>query len=235
MGPTLVGVDGCKEGWVCVFVLPDATPAVCILPTALSVLARFPSPAIIAVDIPIGLTDAGRRTCDIEARKRLRAPRASSVFPAPARAVLNCASHHEASELHRTIDGSGFGAQAWGILPKIKEWDDALQSEPVRCSEVFEAHPEVCFWMLAGEIPMRFSKRTEAGARERRRLLKRAFGIAAVVGVLSSAARRGAKDDDVLDALALLWTAERIARGEARSLPEMIETDRLGLPMAIWY
>jgi len=89
--------------------------------------------------------------------------------------------------------------------------------------------------MLAGEIPMRFSKRTEAGARERRRLLKRAFGIAAVVGVLSSAARRGAKDDDVLDALALLWTAERIARGEARSLPETIETDRVGLPMAIWY
>ena len=162
MGPTtLVGVDGCKEGWVCVFGLPDATPAVCILPTALSVLARFPSPAIIAVDIPIGLTDANRRACDIEARKRLRAPRASSVFPAPIRPILHCSSHREASELHRTIDGRGFGAQAWGILPKIKEWDDALQSEPARRSEVFEVHPEVCFWMLDGETPMDSSKHTE--------------------------------------------------------------------------
>src|SRR6185436_7191474 len=121
MGPTtLVGVDGCKEGWVCVFGLPDATPAVCVLPTAASVLARFPSPAIIAVDIPIGLTDADRRNCDVEARLRLRAPRSSSVFPAPIRSILHCSSHREASELHRTIDGRGFGAQAWGILPKIK-------------------------------------------------------------------------------------------------------------------
>jgi predicted RNase H-like nuclease len=232
---SLVGVDGCKGAWVCVFATPDATPAVCILPTARSVLARFPSPAIIAVDIPIGLTDADRRTCDVEARKRLRSPRASSVFPAPIRPILNCSSRHEASELHRRIDGRGFGAQAWGILPKIKEWDDALQSERSRRSEVFEVHPELCFWMLDGETPMRFSKRTEAGARERRRLLNVAFGRGVVTSVYGSASRRGAKDDDVLDALALLWTAGRIERGEARSLPAKIETDRAGLPMAIWY
>ena len=236
MGPTtLVGVDGCKEGWVCVFGLPDATPAVCVLPTAASVLARFPSPAIIAVDIPIGLTDADRRNCDVEARLRLRAPRSSSVFPAPIRSILHCSSHREASELHRTIDGRGFGAQAWGILPKIKEWDDALQSEPARRFEVFEVHPEVCFWRLNRETSMKFSKHKEEGARERRRLLNRAFGRRDVAGVLGSAARRNAKDDDVLDALAVLWTAARIARREAKSLPEMVEMDRVGLPMAIWY
>jgi len=236
MGPiTLVGVDGCKQGWVCVFVRTDAAPAVCVLPTARNVLARFPSPAIIAVDIPIGLTDADRRACDIEARRCLRAPRASSVFPAPIRPILNCSSHHAASELHRTIDGRGFGAQAWGILPKIKEWDDALQSALARCSEVFEVHPEVCFWMLDSQRPMRYSKHTEEGARERRRLLNRAFGRATVVAVLNSLARQGAKDDDVLDSLALLWTAGRIERHEASSLPEKVETDRVGLPMAIWY
>ena len=232
---TLVGVDGCKEGWVCVFLVPGSMPDICVLPTPRSVLARFPSPAVVAVDIPIGLTDKGRRSCDVEARSRLRAPRASSVFPAPIRPILDCQSRLEASERHRAIDGRGFGAQAWGILPKIREWDDTLQSTPDRLSELFEVHPEVCFCTLNSGKPMDFSKRSEPGAMERRRLLEEVFGREAVASVLANPSRRPAKDDDVLDALVVLWTAGRIARGEARTLPEKREIDRVGLPMAIWY
>jgi predicted RNase H-like nuclease len=43
-------------------------------------------------------------------------------------------------------------------------------------------------------------------------------------------------DDDILDALALLRSAARLARGEAVVLPEgVVERDRLGLPMTIAY
>jgi len=232
---TLVGVDGCRVGWVCVFLVPDSTPDICVLPTPRSVLRRFPSPAVVAVDIPIGLTDEGRRSCDVEARLRLRAPRASSVFSPPIRPILDCQSRLDASERQRAIDGRGFGAQGWGILPKIREWDETLRSALDRLSELFEVHPEVCFCALNSEKPMAFSKRSEPGATERRRLLEEAFGRQAVASVLTNPSRRLAKDDDVLDALVALWTARRIARGEARRLPEARETDSVGFPMAIWY
>ncbi|MGH9461043.1 MAG: DUF429 domain-containing protein [Vicinamibacteria bacterium] len=40
--------------------------------------------------------------------------------------------------------------------------------------------------------------------------------------------------DDVLDAAAASWSAARIARGEAASLPAPPERDANGYPMAIW-
>lgn len=42
-------------------------------------------------------------------------------------------------------------------------------------------------------------------------------------------------DDDVLDAIAVLWTATRIARGEGRGLPDPPPRDPTGLPMEIVY
>jgi predicted RNase H-like nuclease len=47
--------------------------------------------AMVAIDIPIGLTETGEaRTCDIEAR-RLVGLRRSSIFPAPDRRILQMA------------------------------------------------------------------------------------------------------------------------------------------------
>jgi hypothetical protein len=48
-------------------------------------------------------------------------------------------------------------------------------------------------------------------------------------------ARRGPRDaaDDVLDAMACLWTARRIVQDAARSIPTPPERDGAGLPMAI--
>ena len=40
---------------------------------------------------------------------------------------------------------------------------------------------------------------------------------------------------DILDAFAALWTAERIAAGRARTLPEQPPMDDTGLPMRIVY
>jgi predicted RNase H-like nuclease len=42
-------------------------------------------------------------------------------------------------------------------------------------------------------------------------------------------------DDDVLDAIAGLWTAHRIAAGTAKTLPDRAPRDSTGLPMEIVY
>jgi predicted RNase H-like nuclease len=40
--------------------------------------------------------------------------------------------------------------------------------------------------------------------------------------------------DDVYDAAAMAWTARRVARGEAVSLPDPPEVFSDGIPSAIW-
>jgi predicted RNase H-like nuclease len=45
----------------------------------------------------------------------------------------------------------------------------------------------------------------------------------------------GVARDDIIDALAALWTAERIARGEARMLPPQPPVDEMGLRMEMVY
>jgi predicted RNase H-like nuclease len=44
---------------------------------------------------------------------------------------------------------------------------------------------------------------------------------------------KGAAPDDVLDAFAALWSADRIARGEAINLPAIPPRDSVGLRMEI--
>ena len=100
---------------------------------------------------------------------------------------------------------------------------------------MFEVHPEVCFWAMNSGKPVVAPKKTPAGVAERRRLLGVAFGDKTISAVLTNEGRRGAADDNVLDALAALWTASRIAKGEARMIPEKAEVDAAGLRMTIWY
>jgi predicted RNase H-like nuclease len=69
---------------VSVVVLGDLDPVVGALASGGIVAA--------GIDIPIGLTASGPRSCDLEAR-RLLGPRRSSVFPAPAREVLRAWSY----------------------------------------------------------------------------------------------------------------------------------------------
>jgi hypothetical protein len=67
--PIVAGVDGCKTGWLCVVKDSDTglvTSAV--YNNAQSLIQQEPKPSIIAVDIPIGLTETGPRLGDKEAR-----------------------------------------------------------------------------------------------------------------------------------------------------------------------
>src|SRR4051795_3895495 len=86
MSEHVVGVDGCRGGWlVCRFNLAAETIDLLTVTTSFAqILEREKIACCIAVDIPIGLPEPGSaRRCDVEARRILTRMRASSVFPAP--------------------------------------------------------------------------------------------------------------------------------------------------------
>ena len=100
------------------------------------------------------------RCCDVEAR-RVLGPRRSSVFPAPDPRVITAPTYGQALERARFFTGAGISKQAHGIYPKILEVNWALT--PSIQGRVFELHPEVSFWALAGGQPMAHPKRTVKG------------------------------------------------------------------------
>jgi predicted RNase H-like nuclease len=224
----VLGVDGCRAGWVGV-VLDAGTASVVVGATIdeLVTAARLAHPelAVVGIDIPIGLPDSAPRQADLLARTRLPSGRRSSVFPAPTRAACAATSHPEASAAHRAATGVGLSVQAFRLIPKILEVDGFVRSpKPWR---VVEVHPEVS---LAAMDPASvvLSKRTAEGRRAREEALR-----AAGVRPPAYQARQGYTADDLIDACAVAWSARRVAGGTAESLPDSPETFSDGLPAAI--
>lgn len=233
-----VGVDGAKGGWIAVW-WEDQAQAFRhrLYADARTLVEAHRDARVVAVDIPIGLSERGGRAADVEARKFVGGKRASSIFPTPVRGILDAASRQEASDRHREIDRRGFGAQSFAILPKIRQWDELLQADARARQCVREIHPEVSFAALNGGLGQGLvdPKRSFAGAEARVALLAEAFGRDTVMALVRSVPAREAATDDVLDALAALWSAGRIAAGCAGSLPSPVVPDATGLPAAIWY
>jgi predicted RNase H-like nuclease len=192
--------------------------------------------AIVAVDVPIGFLDRyeiGGRACDRAARKLLGKGRASSVFPAPVRPVLEASSWEEACVRSRgsASKGKSISKQTYEILPKIREVDGLLQSRLELREVVREVHPEVSFCELAGR-PMTHRKRSLAGRRERQLALSAFFPE---LDLIEKAGRdEGLSIEDILDATSACWSALRLVSGKGRSLPDLVPLDATGLPMAIW-
>jgi predicted RNase H-like nuclease len=208
-------------------------------------------------------TDDGRRRCDRAARTALGL-RAVSVFSAPCRQTLAAQSYAEACYLEVAARGWGQGIsqQAYGILPKIREVDAAVtpaHQQPISAGTgvlIREVHPEVCFAMLNGgagpALGMRHAKRVChackktgvpcPGESDRLALLRDWFGPfepGAVRQQLATACANRLKladiaRDDIVDAVACLATALRIAEGRAWTLPAGVpQLDGRGLRMEI--
>jgi predicted RNase H-like nuclease len=233
----IAGADGCKQGWICVIRnLEDGEIEARVVGDASELLALSLDLAVLTVDIPIGLTDSGRRLCDVKARQVLGWPRRNSVFPAPIRPALGAQSREEASAITSKADGRRVGAQAWAIYPKIKDMDDALRRLPTTARrKIREVHPEVCFWAWRDGAAIEHSKKSPEGKAERRRLVDRDFGPEAFDLIRDRFPGNQVADDDILDAFAALRTAERVAQGTARTLPEWPPVDGEGLTMEMVY
>jgi predicted RNase H-like nuclease len=175
---------------------------------------------VIALNAPIGYveeTQVGGRTCDRLARGLL-GRRSSTVRNAPSRASLQ-----EAAD--PAIDG--LDVISTELLPRYREV--AAEMAPYRQRTVFEAHPELSFFQLNGDVPLRWSKKLEAGREERRALLiKKMQGIDR-----SLECELDVPLAHLLDAGALLWTARRIFARAGTRIPSDPEWDDEGLRMEI--
>jgi predicted RNase H-like nuclease len=240
-GIWLAGVDGCRSGWVVAFVRPSGDEAsVRIVARFADVLAAPETPAVVAVDMPIGLPERacpGGRAAENAVRPLLGA-RQSSVFSVMSRAALAAADYRDAcrialatSEPPRMVS-----KQLFMIAPKIREVDGCLRADAAAAARVFEVHPEVAFWRLNGGRALAEPKKVkgrcyEPGLALRRRLLMDA-GLASAA--VNGTPPQGAGADDLIDALACAAIARRIHAGLATPFPDLPERDAFGLPMAIW-
>jgi predicted RNase H-like nuclease len=228
-GQRAVGADGCRGGWVVVTLDGGRVHEVEVV-AALGPALEVRRPRAVGIDMPIGLTDGPVRAADRAARAQL-GRRASSVFSAPPRAVIDAyvagevTTHAAATALAVATTGRGMSIQAWGLVPKVAEVDALIAGG----SEAAEVHPEVAFAVLAGRpLP----RKTSWAGLERRRELLRAHGID--LPVTFAGADRCAPDD-VLDAAVCAYVAGGLAAadGSIRTLPEPATEHDRGRPIVV--
>jgi len=239
---SVAGVDGCQAGWfvtvVSAVVKVDLIEESSTLKLNNSFVAGSFSEVLsgtsdcnlVCVDIPIGLSDAKQRRCDLAARGILGKPRSSSVFPPPIRACLYARDYETACQVSLTQCSKKLNKQSFFILDKIRQVDDLMT--PQLQTKVREIHPEVSFWALNGKKPMRHNKRKLLGRKERMELLSGIFPN--LEGIIARASKpKEVAPDDILDALVTAWTASQVVVGNAKTLPQRTDVDSKGLRMEI--
>jgi predicted RNase H-like nuclease len=221
----VLGVDGWRGVWVGALLDGRAVRLLALADVA-AVLA-VPDVSVVAIDMPIGLSEDGVRVCDVRARGLLRRTgAASSVFPAPVRAVLAARDYADARELSRTATAGlrAPSAQTYMLVAAIRALDDALGTPPT--DRVVEVHPELAFRCGLGGVTDR--KGTARGT------VQRLAALRAVMDVEEALADApvGVPAVDALDACAAAWSAQRLADGTAECVGDGT-TDALGRPMRI--
>jgi predicted RNase H-like nuclease len=239
----VAGADGCPPGWAVVLrdISGRRAPESLVCPMFRDLLRHPQVPAMIAVDMPIGLPDRvgpGGRGPEVELRGLL-GDRKSSVFSIPARPAIYaetfedaCARAFETSEPPRKVS-----IQAFHLFPKVREIDELVRTDSGLTMIIHECHPEGAFMVMNGREPLDQPKKMkssvyEPGMRLRKRLLMEVAGY--TEEFLDRKPSKGVGVDDFLDACACAWVAEKMAKGEARSFPDKPERDSFGIPMAIW-
>lgn len=194
-----------------------------LLGSFLEVLDERPAFAALVVNAPIGYLDSpnsGMRTCDREARELL-GWRGLTVHRSPSRATLSGQSDWRLDHLD---------AVSATLLPRYREV--AAEMWPFRQRVVYSGLPELSFYLLKNNLPLRWSKKTDDGIVERRSVL-----MAKIPGIkrVLDAKMPGVRDRHLCDAAALMWSARRAYGKAARRIPTDGEWDSEGLRMELIY
>jgi len=219
----LAGVEPSGPGWL---VVTGKLQGVSLFPeppqvmgTIVEILDYRPSFEIVALHAPIGLPSEhhpGGRACDREARRLLGPRRGAAIVSPPARSVLD------------DEKGAGMSAVVRMLLPRMREVQRDVASYHQRV--VFEVHPELGFYQMNEDSPLRNGKRTRAGIEERLSLLQAKMpGLARLLDNRPEAVSL----PRLLDACVDLWTARRIAARAVARLPEVPEWNEDGLRMEL--
>ena len=235
---TAYGVDGCRAGWFFVALKPCGEIYSGIIKTFEELVKTTGKSDRIFVDIPIGLPDdSDERECDLDARRILGPPRASSVFRVPVRAALQADTYEKVKQINQEATGKKISRQSFEILPKIKEVDSLLRLNPRARNIIREVHPEICFWALSGQTPMVTNKKKDEGFRERIAVLKsvRPSVEEEVKQIMNRFKRKkSVAKDDILDAFVAAITASA-KLVSLQTIPAHPKTDCFGLPMEMVY
>ncbi|MGY1650876.1 DUF429 domain-containing protein [Geodermatophilus sp. SYSU D01119] len=218
----VLGVDGWRGAWVGAL-LEGRTVRLLHLRDAGAVLA-VPDAEVVAVDMPIGLSDDGPRACDQQA-KALLGSAGSSVFASPVRPVLATDDYAEARRISvAATGGTSLSAQAFRLVPSIRALDDALGEPPP--GHVVEVHPELAFRVGLGGVTD--PKATARGMAQRLAALRAVMDVEEAL--LAAPPRVPAID--ALDACAAAWSARRVADGTDECVGDG-SLDARGRPMRI--
>jgi len=124
-----LGLDGFSKGWVAVLLDGDVHEIRFCRDIADALSVGFDRAAI---DIPIGMTDDGERTCDRLARERLR-PHSSRVFTGARRWLWQEFSDPEAANREASRRGQKkVSRQLWHLVRKIMEVDAFVRANGSR-------------------------------------------------------------------------------------------------------
>ena len=218
----VLGVDGWRGRWVGAL-LTGRSVELLVLEDVTAALA-VPGVDLIAIDMPIGLSETGRRRCDDVARRRLGRA-GSSVFAAPLRQVLEATDYADACRISTSASGKALSLQAWNLVTAIRQLDDALGDPP--SERVVEVHPELAFRALSTEA-VTDPKVTARGTMQRLAALREVMDVEQAL----TDAPRLVPMVDALDACAAAWSAQRLAEGRGECVGDGA-LDARGRPMRI--
>src|SRR5262249_8555393 len=133
------------------------------------------APAVIAVDMPIGLPariGPGGRGPERAVRPLLGA-RQSSVFPVPSREAVYALTYLDACRVALATSDPPHEVQKqlFRMGPRTREIDVLLRADAALAARVFEVHPELAFGRLNGGRPLALPKKVKPGLALRRQLL----------------------------------------------------------------
>lgn len=229
-----VGIDGCKGRWLAV-ALSDMGHEVKLFDRIDQVCEYYKHADSILLDMPIGLSEHIQDIRpDSALRKKLKG-KSSSVFNTPCRQAVYEGDYINASTLNLGIVGSKLSRQSFAIMPKIREVDVFLQTNPEWKNRLLESHPEYCFANLNRGDPILENKHTAEGTAKRLAVLERYYPDShAVVQLFNSSYPALVKrTDDLLDAFAQALVGAIGLESGFHSIPETPSLDNQGLIMQI--
>ncbi len=228
----MVGIDGCKYGWVDVSLTGVSAN---LFKNIKDVIDFFPENSLFLIDMPIGLASIEHveRGCEQAARKFLTPKRKSSLFSVPCREAVYAESYEEANTINKRIINKGISKQSWNIVSKIREVDQLLQHNRSLVSNLRESHPEVAFYFLNDQQSMEHNKKRDPGHQERLQVLNRYTDRAELIfkNSMNDFKRKDVSADDILDSVCLAVTLEQMVKN--RTPFESCNLDSKGIPMKI--
>ncbi|HIS28434.1 MAG TPA: DUF429 domain-containing protein [Candidatus Avamphibacillus intestinigallinarum] len=173
MAMEIVGVDGCKAGWIS-FTMNEAGLTLKCFPTFIEVIKAYSSQSNFLVDIPIGLPFSimeSEQRPEAMARQYLK-KKASSIFNVPCAQAAEQKTYDATNRMNKLVLHKGLSKQSFYLIKKIQEVNTFLLENKSYIHKVFECHPELAFTRLTlDKVALASSKKTLAGQLERLDLL----------------------------------------------------------------